>query len=133
VREEVEAASLVATRLLTRVTWISGKAGSPGMTELLARLGRVRANEIELLDQDGAAINILICRVRVSGRGLGSSPNVTGPIVGWVLVVAAVARMRSAWQCWWVPQWPRLVPNAERSKSSPRSDDGAIVCMLACR
>lgn len=53
VREEVEAASLVATQLLTRVTWIYGQSGLAGMTEFLARLGRVRANEIELLDPAG--------------------------------------------------------------------------------
>ena len=53
VREEVEAASLVATQLLTRVTWVYGQSGLSGMTEFLARLGRVRANEIELFDQRG--------------------------------------------------------------------------------
>lgn len=56
VREEVEAASLVATQLLTRVTWIYGQSGPAGMTEFLTRLGRVRANEIELLDQAGGVL-----------------------------------------------------------------------------
>lgn len=56
VREEVEAASLVATQLLTRVTWVYGQSGLPGMKEFLERLGRVRANDIELLDIGGAAI-----------------------------------------------------------------------------
>lgn len=53
VREEVEAASRVATQLLTRVSWVYGQSGLLGMTEFLERLGRVRANEIELLDQRG--------------------------------------------------------------------------------
>lgn len=56
VREEVEAASLVATQLLTRVTWVYGQSGLSGMTEFLARLGRVRANEIELFDQRGGLL-----------------------------------------------------------------------------
>jgi len=56
VREEVEAASLVATQLLTRVTWVYGQSGLPGMKEFLERLGRVRANDIELLDIGGVEI-----------------------------------------------------------------------------
>ncbi len=56
VREEVEAASRVATQLLTRVTWIYGQSGSQGMQEFLERLGRVRANDIELFDKEGVAI-----------------------------------------------------------------------------
>lgn len=53
VREEVEAASRVASQVLTRVGWIYEQSGLPGMVEFLRRLGRVRSNEIALYDNSG--------------------------------------------------------------------------------
>jgi two-component system, NarL family, sensor histidine kinase UhpB len=50
VREEMEGANVVATQLLSRVNWIYGAGGLEGMAEYLTRVGRVRANEITLFD-----------------------------------------------------------------------------------
>lgn len=56
VREEVEAASIVASQVLTRVGWIYEQAGLPGMVNFLRRLGHVRANDIALYDDNGQLI-----------------------------------------------------------------------------
>jgi two-component system, NarL family, sensor histidine kinase UhpB len=50
VHEEVQGANVVATQLLSRVNWIYGYSGLTGMTEYLTQVGRVRANEISLYD-----------------------------------------------------------------------------------
>jgi two-component system, NarL family, sensor histidine kinase UhpB len=50
VHEEVQGANIVATQLLSRVNWVYGTGGMEGMAEYLARVGRVRANEISLYD-----------------------------------------------------------------------------------
>lgn len=51
VHEEVVGANVVATQLLSRIHFIYGYGGLAGMTEFLTRVGRVRANEIELYDE----------------------------------------------------------------------------------
>jgi two-component system sensor histidine kinase UhpB len=56
VREEVEAASIVASQVLTRVGWIYEQAGVPGMVQFLGRLGHVRGNDISLYDATGQLI-----------------------------------------------------------------------------
>jgi two-component system, NarL family, sensor histidine kinase UhpB len=50
VHEEVQGANIVAAQLLSRVNWVYGAGGMEGMTEYLTRVGRVRANEISLYD-----------------------------------------------------------------------------------
>ncbi|MBV8209557.1 MAG: HAMP domain-containing protein [Burkholderiaceae bacterium] len=56
VREEVEAASIVASQVLTRVGWIYEQAGVPGMVQFLRQLGHVRGNDISLYDDNGQLI-----------------------------------------------------------------------------
>ncbi len=56
VREEVEAASIVASQVLSRVGWIYEQAGVPGMVQFLRRLGHVRGNDISLYDNAGQLI-----------------------------------------------------------------------------
>lgn len=51
VHEEVLGANVVAAQLLSRVNWVYGYGGLPGMTDFLTRVGRVRANEITLYDE----------------------------------------------------------------------------------
>jgi two-component system, NarL family, sensor histidine kinase UhpB len=51
VHEEVLGANVVAAQLLSRVNWVYGYGGLPGMTDFLAQVGRVRANEITLYDE----------------------------------------------------------------------------------
>lgn len=56
VHEEVLGANLVAVQMLSRMNWVDGFAGSSGLealTAYLRRLGRVRANEITLYDEEG--------------------------------------------------------------------------------
>lgn len=56
VREEVEAASIVASQVLTRVSWIYEQSGTAGMELFLRSLGHVRGNDITLYDATGAQI-----------------------------------------------------------------------------
>lgn len=51
VHEEVLGANVVASQLLSRVNHVYGSGGLEGMTEFLTRVGRVRANEISLYDE----------------------------------------------------------------------------------
>ena len=53
VHEEVDAASLVTTQLLGRISRIYSGAGLPALADFIARLGRVRANDIALFDETG--------------------------------------------------------------------------------
>jgi two-component system sensor histidine kinase UhpB len=53
VREEIQAAHRVATQVLTRVSFVYRRVGLDGMVEFLHQLGRVRANEITLHDDQG--------------------------------------------------------------------------------
>jgi two-component system sensor histidine kinase UhpB len=50
VHEEIMGANVVATQLLSRVRWAYGSGGLEGMTDFLSRVGRIRAHEIELYD-----------------------------------------------------------------------------------
>jgi two-component system sensor histidine kinase UhpB len=53
VREEITAANLVATQMLQRTVWLYTTQGTAGMLGFLQGVGRVRANEIRLVDLDG--------------------------------------------------------------------------------
>ena len=56
VHEEVLGANVVAVQMLSRMNWVDGFAGFSGLealTAYLRRLGRVRANEITLYDEEG--------------------------------------------------------------------------------
>ena len=59
VREEVLGANVVAIQLLSRVNYVYGYSGLEGMTEFLSRVGRIRANEIELYDDQGKLVACL--------------------------------------------------------------------------
>lgn len=56
VHEEVLGANVVATQLLSRVNFVYGCSGLEGMNEFLGRVGLIRANEIELYDEQGKPI-----------------------------------------------------------------------------
>ncbi len=53
VAEEVVAANRVAAQLLRRIGWLYTAQGTPAMVAFLQGLGRVRANDIRLTDQQG--------------------------------------------------------------------------------
>ena len=53
VHEEVVAANRVAAQLLDRTAWRYAGQGGPAMVAFLQGIGRVRSNEISLLDGDG--------------------------------------------------------------------------------
>lgn len=50
VHEEVTGANVVATQLLSRIQWAYGSGGLQGMTDFLSMVGRIRAHDIELYD-----------------------------------------------------------------------------------
>jgi len=56
VHEEVLGVNVVATQLLSMVRWEYGSGGLEGMTDVLTRVGRIRAHEIELYDDQGRLI-----------------------------------------------------------------------------
>ncbi len=56
VREEITAANRVATQLLERTGWIVVSAGPQAMLAFLEQLGRVRANDIQLIDAQGQVL-----------------------------------------------------------------------------
>lgn len=53
VHEEMQASSRIATQLLTRISSIYARDGLSSLAEFLRQTGRVRANEIRLLDDSG--------------------------------------------------------------------------------
>ena len=50
VHDEVLGANVVATQLLSRMQWVYGTSGLAGMADFLGQVGRIRANEVELRD-----------------------------------------------------------------------------------
>lgn len=56
VHEEVLGANVVALQLLSRVAFVYDSSGLEGMREFLSRVGRIRANEIVLYDNQGKLI-----------------------------------------------------------------------------
>jgi two-component system sensor histidine kinase UhpB len=102
VREEVEAASIVASQVLTRVGWIYEQSGIPGMEQFLRRLGHVRGNDILLYDDTGELLYSSPRATYKSGRdapqwfsGLVSPParpNVIGLSGGRIVLQADASR-----------------------------------------
>ena len=56
VREEIIASNRVATQLLERVSWIVTRGGPVAMRGFLEQLGRVRANDLTLVDDQGVVL-----------------------------------------------------------------------------
>jgi two-component system sensor histidine kinase UhpB len=56
VLEEIVGSNRVATQLLGRVGWIVASGGTPAMLGFLEQLGRVRANDITLVDGQGQVL-----------------------------------------------------------------------------
>jgi two-component system sensor histidine kinase UhpB len=56
VRDEVEGSNLVATHLLTRMSWTYEKGGVRAMVAFLNGVGHVRANEVSLYDPAGQLV-----------------------------------------------------------------------------
>ena len=56
VHDEVVGANVVAAQLLSRIQWVYGNSGLAGMAEFLNQVGRIRANEVELRDDQNALI-----------------------------------------------------------------------------
>lgn len=56
VHEEIAAANIVATRLLSRVAQSYGASAEQDVQTFLRQLGRIRANEITLVGPDGATL-----------------------------------------------------------------------------
>ncbi|MEY4753838.1 MAG: hypothetical protein RJA44_1513 [Pseudomonadota bacterium] len=53
VREEIVGANRVATQLLQRITQVYTRAGPEALLDFLGQLGRVRANDLRLIDASG--------------------------------------------------------------------------------
>jgi len=56
VKEEVVAANRVASQMLNRVTWLYAAQGTPAMLAFLQGVGRIRSNDITLLDGAGQTL-----------------------------------------------------------------------------
>ena len=56
VHEEVMGANVVATQLLSRMQWIYGTSGLEGMAGFLNQVGRIRANDVELRDDEDTVV-----------------------------------------------------------------------------
>lgn len=56
VNEEVVAANRVAGQLLNRTAWVYSTVGTPGMRSFLDGLGRIRSNEVTLVDAQGRVL-----------------------------------------------------------------------------
>jgi len=56
VHEEMVGANVVATQLLSRMQWIYGNSGLEGTAGFLNQLGRIRANDVELRDDEGTLV-----------------------------------------------------------------------------
>lgn len=56
VKEEVVAANRVAAQMLNRMTWLYAAQGTPAMLAFLQGVGRIRSNDITLLDAKGETL-----------------------------------------------------------------------------
>ncbi|HEY8908538.1 MAG TPA: histidine kinase, partial [Rhodoferax sp.] len=56
VHEEMVGANVVATQLLSRMQWIYGNSGLEGMAGFLSQVGRIRANDVELRDDEDTVV-----------------------------------------------------------------------------
>ncbi len=56
VHEEMVGANVVASQLLSRMQWIYGNSGLEGMAGFLTQVGRIRANDVELRDDEDTVV-----------------------------------------------------------------------------
>jgi two-component system sensor histidine kinase UhpB len=56
VHEEMVGGNVVASQLLSRMQWIYGNSGLEGMAALLNQIGRIRANDVELRDDEDTVV-----------------------------------------------------------------------------
>lgn len=56
VRDEVEGSNLIATQLLTQMSWLYARAGVPAVVNLLQMVGHLRGNDVHLFDPDGKEV-----------------------------------------------------------------------------
>lgn len=56
VHEEIVGANVVASQLLSRMQWIYGSGGLEGMAGFLTQVGRIRANDVELRDDEDTVV-----------------------------------------------------------------------------
>lgn len=56
VHEEIVGANVVASQLLTRMQWMYGNSGLEGMAALLHQIGHIRANDVELRDDEDTVV-----------------------------------------------------------------------------
>ena len=68
VHEEVVAANRVAAQLLNRTAWLYAAQGTPAMLSFLQGVGRVRSNDITLLDNDDQVLYSSPISVYKAGR-----------------------------------------------------------------
>ena len=68
VHEEVVAANRVAAQLLNRTAWLYAAQGTPAMLSFLQGVGRVRSNDIMLLDNDDKVLVSSPTSVYKAGR-----------------------------------------------------------------
>ena len=68
VHEEVVAANRVAAQLLNRTAWLYAAQGTPAMLSFLQGVGRVRSNDIMLLDSDDKVLYSSPTSVYKAGR-----------------------------------------------------------------
>jgi two-component system sensor histidine kinase UhpB len=68
VHEEVVAANRVAAQLLNRTAWLYAAQGTPAMLSFLQGVGRVRSNDITLLDNDDQVLYSSPTSVYKAGR-----------------------------------------------------------------
>ncbi|BEP62381.1 histidine kinase [Variovorax sp. V213] len=68
VHEEVVAANRVAAQLLNRTAWLYAAQGTPAMLSFLQGVGRVRSNDITLLDNDDQVLYSSPVSVYKAGR-----------------------------------------------------------------
>jgi two-component system sensor histidine kinase UhpB len=91
VREEVEGSNLVATQLLTRMSWIYQQSGVPAMVGFLTQVGHVRANQVYLYDPAGKLVYSSPIATYKAGRNAPEwfSGLVTPPITRQEILVGA--------------------------------------------
>lgn len=56
VHEEMVGANVVASQLLSRMQWIYGNSGLEGTAAFLTQVGRIRANDVELRDDEDTVV-----------------------------------------------------------------------------
>jgi two-component system sensor histidine kinase UhpB len=56
VRDEVEGSNLIATQLLTQMSWLYSRAGVPAVVNLLKMVGHLRGNDVHLFDPEGKEV-----------------------------------------------------------------------------